>query len=188
MILPSPLELTANLFNTASVVLAGKNSRHTWWTGIVGCLLFAWVFHSSRLYADVTLQIFFIITCILGWRHWLHGNSGHELPVRHARPGGFALSILMTIIAAAGYGWILNRFTNAFAPFFDSIILTFSILGQILLMGRRYESWWCWLLVNTLAVPLYWLRGLHLTSLLYAVFWVNAVVALIRWRRLIQKS
>ena len=32
-----PLELAANAFTAAAIVLAGRNSVHTWWTGIVGC-------------------------------------------------------------------------------------------------------------------------------------------------------
>ena len=31
-------ELLANAVTTASIVLAGRNSIHTWWTGIIGCL------------------------------------------------------------------------------------------------------------------------------------------------------
>ena len=33
------------------------------------------------------------------------------------------------------------------------------------------------MLVNTVAVPLYYSRGLHLTSILYVGFWINALVA-----------
>ena len=70
----SELEWLANGFYTASVVLAARNSIHTWWTGIFGCLLFAQVFHEARLYADVTLQGFFILTSVYGWWRWRHGH------------------------------------------------------------------------------------------------------------------
>ena len=64
-------------------------------------------------------------------------------------------------------------------------MLTFSILGQLLLVRRLYESWWCWLIVNTISVPLLQSRGLTVTAILYAGFWINGVIALVRWRRLI---
>jgi nicotinamide mononucleotide transporter len=85
---------------------------------------------------------------------------------------------------AIGYGWLLWRFTDAYAPFLDSIVLAFSVLGQLLMMERRVENWWSWLLVNTIAVPLYASRGLFVTSILYAAFWVNALVSLLKWRSL----
>lgn len=179
-------EIAANGFNTTSILLAGRNSAHTWWTGIVGCLLFVFVFFNARLYADLTLQIFFIVTSILGWWNWLHGRQGTELPVRRANLRLFVLQAIGGIAVAFGYGWLLHRFTNAYSPFLDSFILTFSALGQFLLMGRRVENWWCWLLVNTIAVPLYAVRGLRLTALLYAIYWVNAVVSLRQWNRLLE--
>ena len=179
-----PVEVAANAFVAAAIVLAGRNSIQTWWLGIVGCGLFAWVFYEARLYADVTLQVFFILTSIYGWWKWLHGDRGSALPVRFSPPGLLVGSGLGAAGVAAGYGWLLWRFTDAYAPFLDSIVLAFSVLGQLLMMERRVENWWSWLLVNTVAVPLYASRGLYVTSVLYAAFWINAVVALRKWRAL----
>jgi nicotinamide mononucleotide transporter len=181
----SDWEIPANIFNAAAIVLAMLNSIHTWWTSIVGCLLFGIVFFEARLYADVTLQGFFVVASAAGWWSWLRGNRGQALPVR-SLPGRVFAGLVAAALAGAGaYGWILDRFTDAYAPFVDSVVLTFSILGQLLLVRRRYESWWCWLLVNTIAVPLYISRELYVTAVLYVAFWINAVVALVRWRRLI---
>ncbi|HKS16158.1 MAG TPA: nicotinamide riboside transporter PnuC [Planctomycetota bacterium] len=180
------LEIAANVLNAASILLAGFNRIHTWWVGIAGCALFGWLFYRTQLYADATLQLFFIVTSILGWRAWVRGESGQSLPVRRTLAVPLLLMFLVGVVGTAGYGWLLWRFTNAFAPFMDSVVLAFSILAQLLLMQRRYESWYFWLLVNTIAVPLFATRGLTLTAVLYAGFWINALVALVRWRRLIQ--
>ena len=177
-------EIAANAFVAAAIILAGRNSIHTWWTGIIGCGIFTLVFFAARLYADVTLQAFFIVTGFVGWWRWLHGGHGTELPVRFSRPALLAGSTCAAAAVAAGYGWLLQRFTNAYAPFLDSVVLTFSVLGQLLMMERRVENWWCWLLVNTIAVPLYASRGLYVTAALYAAFFVNAAVSLVRWRSL----
>ena len=178
------LEIAANVFNAAAIVLAGLNSVHTWWTSLVGCTLFGYVFYESRLYADVTLQGFFVVASVVGWWRWVRGEQGAELPVRHSAPGFLAAATAAGLVVAAGYGWLLHRFTDAYAPFLDSIILAFSVLGQLLLIWRRVENWWCWLLVNTIAVPLYAARGLYVTAVLYAGFWINAVVSLRKWRGL----
>ena len=177
-------EVAANALNTASIVLATLNSVHTWWTGIAGCLLFGAVFFVSKLYADVVLQTFFIGASVVGWWKWVGGRSGVELPVRRCRPAANVALACAGAVGTLAFGWTFRTFTDAYAPFLDSAVLTFSVLGQLLLVARRYESWWCWLLVNTIAVPLYASKGLYLTAVLYAGFWVNAVVALMRWRRL----
>jgi nicotinamide mononucleotide transporter len=48
-------------------------------------------------------------------------------------------------------------------------------------MTRRLETWAFWLLVNTLSVPLFWQRELHLTAVLYAAYWLNAWWGGWRW-------
>jgi len=179
-------EAAANLFNAAAILLAARNSVHTWWTSIVGCALFAYVFFTAKLYADVTLQLFFIGASAVGWWRWLGGDSGAPLPIRRTPPAHMATMTGAAVAVALGYGALLRRFTDAYAPFLDSVILTFSVLGQLLLVGRRIENWWCWLIVNSVAVPVYFSRGLYITSALYTGFWVNAIVALVHWRRLLR--
>lgn len=182
------MEIAANGFSAASVLLAGLNRIHNWWLGIVACLLFGWVFFEARLYADVTLQAFFIATNAVGWWSWRGGPQAAELPVRRTQPRQLVAMLVVGALVAAAYGWLLHHFTNAYAPFVDSTVLAFSVLAQLLLMRRRYESWWFWLLVNTICVPLYLVRGLTLTAVLFGAFWVNAVVALVRWRRLVEPA
>jgi nicotinamide mononucleotide transporter len=184
----SPAEITANALNTLSILLAGRNSVHTWWTGILGCVAFMWVFYHTQFYADVTLQVFFVGSSAVGWWRWRRTKDHPPLPVRFTRSatiGGLTVAGVVTTLA---HGWLLHRFTNAYAPFLESVVLAFSVIGTFLLIGRRVESWWCWLIVNTVAVPLFASRGLYLTAGLYAVYWVNAVVSLRHWHRLARKN
>jgi len=78
---------------------------------------------------------------------------------------------------------MLQVYTNAYAPFIDSGVLMFSVVAQLLLMGRRLETWPFWLLVNTISVPLYASRGLTLTAVLYAGYWLNALLSWFFWHR-----
>lgn len=177
------LEIAANAVMAVSIVLAGRNNVHSWWLGIVGCALFAVLFHDVRLYADVALQVFFILTCIVGWVQWLRGGGGAPLPITSASVRTLAQLAVAGIAATAAYGLMLREFTDAYAPFIDSAVLAFSVIAQLLLMGRRIETWPVWLLVNTISVPLYASRGLNLTAVLYAAYWVNALVSWWWWRR-----
>ena len=184
----SPLELAANALTAAAILLAGRNNVHTWWTGIVGCTLFGVLFAQNRLYADVVLQMFFVGTGVLGWWRWLHGNNGAPLPITHAGWRTLAWMVPAGIAATAAYGAMLHFYTNAYAPFIDSAVLVFSVIAQLLMMQRRIENWPVWLLVNTIAAPLYFSRGLHLTAFLYLCFWVNAIVSWVWWTRLARRQ
>jgi nicotinamide mononucleotide transporter len=183
------LEIAANAFHGAAILLAGRNNIHTWWTGIVGCALFGLLFFEVRLYADATLQIFFIATSLYGWWAWLRGGPrGAGLPIRRAGARLMAWSVGAGAAVTLGYAWLLARLTDAAWPLPDSAVLAFSVLGQLLMMARRVESWWFWLAVNSIAVPLYASRGLVVTAVLYAGFWLNALVALRHWRRQLEAA
>lgn len=182
------LELGANALNAISILLAARNSMHTWWLGIAGCALFAVLFHEAKLYADALLQIFFIGTSAFGWRLWSQRIDHKTLRVTRTTQAQLLRSIAATIIVAIAYGWMLHQTTDAYAPFVDSLVLAFSVLAQLLLMRRSYETWWIWIFVNTLAVALFASRHLWITAALYAAFWINAVIASVRWRRLIVRA
>lgn len=180
----TPLEIAANLMVTLSIVLAGRNSLHTWWTGIVGCSLFAVLFFQNRLYADVTLQAFFIASSVVGWWRWRGGREAAPAPVTHAPLARVWRAAGIGALAAVAYGALLHHFTDAYAPYQDSVVLAFSVIGQWLMMQRRVESWAFWLLVNIVAVPLYASRELYLTSGLYAFYLLNAIVSWRHWWKL----
>lgn len=177
------IEAAANAMATVSILLAARNSIHTWWTGIIGCVLFAVLFRQAKLYADVVLQLFFIATSLIGWWNWSGRRGAGERPIGRTTRTALAWMVLAALAATVGYGAMLHRFTDAYAPFADSAVLAMSVLAQCLLMGRRIETWPAWLVVNAIAVPLYASRGLTLTAVLYFVYWINALIAWRHWSR-----
>ena len=184
----STIEIAANAVTTASILLAARNSVHTWWLGVIGCMLFAAIFYQAQLYADVALQGFFIATSLMGWWHWLRGRNGAAPAVSRAAWPQLLLGVMTAGAATLGYGILLDRFTDAYAPFVDSAVLAFSVVAQILLMQRRVETWPVWLIVNSIAVPLFASRDLHLTAALYAAYWCNAWFGWYRWRQLATRA
>jgi len=182
----TPLEIAANVMTAICIFLAGRNSIHTWWTGIVSALLYGVMFFNVQLYADATLQGFFIVTGVLGWMAW-KTRSNAVLPVSNVNPKQGALYISAALIVGAIYASILHKYTDAYAPWIDSTVLVLSVVAQILLMRKQIETWMVWFVVNTLCVPLFWSRELYLTSIMYGFFWVNAIVSYIHWKN-IQKE
>ncbi len=179
----SVLETAANVVTALSIWLAARNSVHTWTTGIVGCVLFGVQFFNSRLYADASLQLFFIATSVIGWVQWRRRTDAVARPITNTAP-----VLLMWMVTAAAtvtltYGWLLHRFTDAYMPFVDAGVLALSVVAQCLLMQRKLETWSWWLAVNTVSVPLFASRGLWLTAGLYGAYWFNAWYGWWRWRQ-----
>ncbi len=181
----SPLEVSANVFNLLSVWFSARNNVHTWWCGIVGCTLYGILFVDVKLYADVTLQAFFVASCVVGWWNWRGGASDAELPITRVTPWTAAVLAAAAVLGAAAYGGLLHSMTDASNPFIDSAVLALSILAQLLMVARKIETWPVWFVVDCIAVPLYGSKGLWLTAAVYGFFLVLVVVGWVRWSRLI---
>lgn len=181
------LEWSATATTALSVWLAARRHIATWPTGIVGCVLYGALFAKTQLYADATLQAFFVVTSAIGWWQWRRAATPAVRPERAPlRPTHWALLIVLAVAVALIYGALLRHWTDAFAPFWDSAVLTTSVVAQVLLMQGRRETWWFWIVVNTLSVPLYLSRGLDVTAGLYALFWLNAWHGWWHWGRAAQ--
>ena len=181
----SALEVAGNVFTVASVYLARRNSAHTWWTGLVAVTLYGALFWGVRLYADVVLQAFFFGTCLVGWWQWKHGGAGGaELPISALtarQRGGVALAV---VAAALFFGTVFGQFTDAALPYADSYILGGSVVAQLLMMRRVHDHWPVWITVDVVAVVVYALKGLYLTSAVYAGLLVLCVQGMAEWRRI----
>ena len=49
-----------------------------WPVGIMTSAVYIWVFFTGKLYADMSLQGYYLVISILGWYWWVRG-AGHRL-------------------------------------------------------------------------------------------------------------
>lgn len=179
------LEIAGNAFTLASVYAARRNSVHTWWTGIVAVTLYGVLFYQTKLYADTLLQVFFVGTCVAGWWTWTRGGTGGtERPVTTLTPRARLLAWVSVAGAAAFFGTLFSRFTDAALPFADSYILGGSVVAQLLMMRRVRDHWPIWITVDVVAVGVYSAKELYLTAAVYGVLLVLCVQGWREWQRI----
>jgi len=189
MIGQRPIEIAAVLLGVANITLLIRRSIWNYPFGIVMVSLYAWIFYDVKLYSDMLLQPFFFVVQIYGWYYWLKGRGGDGLIIVERLTRNQAVGYA----AAAGggvaiWGTLMARYTDASFPYWDASILALSIIAQILLARRRLENWLVWVLVDVLAIGLYWTKGLYPTAALYSIFLVLATLGYFNWRRVWRRS
>lgn len=179
----SELEWIAAALVLINVALVALRSVWNYPFALVAVSLYAIVFYDARLYSDMLLQGFFFALNLYGWAAWMRARDDSGIPVGwmtdRARQG-FALA---TIIAWVAWSFAMDRYTDAIAPWVDGAIAMLSITAQWLLARRRVESWWLWIAVDLIAVPLFAWRGLYATSAVYVVLLGLSIDGLLQWRR-----
>nr|MDP8995029.1 nicotinamide riboside transporter PnuC [Pseudomonadota bacterium] len=146
--------------------------------------LYFFVFLEAKLYSDALLQIFFLAINLYGWRNWLRSRrEAGEVVVTTLSARERIAWAAGTAAASLAWGLGMRAFTDAAAPLIDAAIAGMSVVAQILLARRRIENWLLWILVDLIAIGLFYSRGLEPTAALYAVFLLMSVAGLVAWRR-----
>lgn len=178
------LEYAAAALGVINVALVVRRTVWNYPFGIAMVSLYFFVFVETRLYSDALLQIFFLVVNLYGWRNWLQARSeSGEIPVQLLSVRERLLWLAGLALASTGWGLVMAYNTNAAAPVVDAFVAGFSIGAQILMARRVVENWVLWIAVDLVAIPLYWSRGLQLTSGLYFIFLLLAITGLAEWLR-----
>jgi len=147
-------------------------------------VLYAFIFFEAKLYSDAILQVYFLLMQVYGVWNWLQGRADDGLVVVETMSNEQRIiwgSITLGI--SAGIGFVFATYTDAALPWIDAPIAAMSIVAQYLMSIRKIENWILWIAVDVIAVGIYPVRGLYLTTALYFIFLVTSVVGLIEWNK-----
>jgi nicotinamide mononucleotide transporter len=180
----SPIEIFATLFGVANIILIIRRSVWNYPFALLMVSLYFVIFREAKLYSDAGLQMFFFAVNLYGWIAWHRARTatGH-IDVRTLSRSAQGYWAMASIAAIAIWGSIMAHYTDASFPYWDGAVAMLSVVGQILMTRRYIDNWVYWIVVNLISIPLYLVKGLHLTAGLYALFLALAIAGLIEWRR-----
>jgi len=197
----SYLEFFGTALTGLSVYLSAKNKVISWPIGIVGVVLYGFLFYQIQLYSDLFEQIYYLLTGFWGWYLWTHPQNkekddNDELKVSF----GSKQFNLLGLFSIAVLTFFLSRFMSsihlifpvlfpvaASFPFMDAFTTAMSFVANIYLAKRKIENWYLWIIVDIIGVFLYYQKGVIFLALLYFLFLLNAFKGLYDWSKT-QKS
>jgi len=180
------------------VFLEIRQALWLWPVGIVTSAVYIWVFFTGKLYADMSLQGYYLIISCLGWYWWAKSKKerrGEEGNGRKAEgepevlqvtrlefKTGAVLGIVFIVLFLLMWV-VLSYLTDSPVPGWDSFITSLSIIATWMLARKIYEHWILWIVINSVAVALFVIRGLYPTVILYLVYGLMSFVGIFEWRK-----
>jgi nicotinamide mononucleotide transporter len=185
----SLIELIGVITGVIGVWLAARQNIWTWPVSLVSVAMYVVVFYDARLYADMGLNAFYVITSFYGWYVWLYGGKGHtERKISKVGKKEFMLLVGLGVVFTVGLGYFLENYTDADLSYTDSATTAISLIGYWMMAKKQLENWLVWLVVDVLYVGVYLYKELYLTSGLFFVFLLLSIKGYIEWKQELQSK
>ncbi len=174
-------------FSVFQVLLARKNNSNNYLFGIAGVSLTLYVMMTSKLYAEFTLNLYYLIMSIYGWLYWKFGKRKSETVISETTKQEKLITAGI-VIGTFGLFWVfLTRFTDSDVPVWDSLVSAFAWAGMWLMARRKIENWILLNISNLIAIPLLIHKDLYLYAVLTAFLFIVAISGYLEWRKIINK-
>lgn len=178
------IEAIAVFFGLLSVWYSARINILVYPTGIVNVTIFVYICLRAGLYADMAINVVYFVMSVYGWYNWLRPRENKTvLPVRFAGKRINLFSLGVTLLLFFAIRTVLIHYTDSTVPSIDAFTTALFIIAMWLMASKRVENWIYWIAGDVVSVPLYFYKGLVLSSFQYLVFLVLAVVGLIAWRK-----
>ena len=193
----SYLEFFGTLAGAVAIWLSAKAIVWSWPVGIVNVVLFFFLFYQVQLYPDMFLQVFFLITNLMGWWRWTHPKKfeedrKHELRVSFLDRKEFWTIFIAGVAGTFLFGTLAQNIHDIFPrifpipsafPYLDSFVTVMSIITTFLMINKKIESWIFWILIDVIATYMYFVKEIKFVALEYLIFCFVAAFGLWNWTR-----
>ena len=189
----SMLEILGVVFGTASVWFSKKENILVYPTGIVSVLIYVYLCFYAGLYADMGINVFYFIMSIYGWINWSTSqnikesstldNENKKLEIsKNTQIQNIYFGTLIVVFWITLYA-ILDNYTDSTVPVIDSFTTAICLVGMWMMALKKIENWILWIIADLISVPLYWYKGLPLTSIQFLLFTALAVSGYLEWKK-----
>ena len=190
------IEIIGVIFSLLYLLLEIKQRRIMWVIGFIASSFYVYIFFQSKFYADMGLNVYYVLASIYGWVLWGKRTASNEAPkiVRLIIPRNknqqlvinnpklIAILFLSAVILFALLTFILRTYTDSPVPVGDALTTALSIVATWMLAKKILEQWWIWLFVNILSMSLYVWRELYPTAILFCCYAVASVIGYYKWK------
>ena len=185
------LELFAVTMNIFSVIYAKRNSILVYPTGIIGTGIFVYILYNFSLLGDMIINFYFVLMSIYGWYYWAQKKDGEVLHnVSRTSTNEYYFILMLGLTSLLSIYFIYNFYDkwDSWTAYVDTITTAIFFVAMYLMARRKIESWIFWIIGDLITIPLYFYKGLTISSIQYLIFLILAILGYISWKKILNNS
>ena len=177
--------------NILSVIYAKQNNILVYPTGLIGTGIFVYILFNFSLLGDMIINGYFFFMSIYGWYYW--SRKKDEVltnNVSRLEKKEYIQLILLALGSLIFIYFVYVQFDkwNTWTAYVDNITTAIFFVAMWLMARRKIESWIFWIIGDLITVPLYFYKGLTISSLQYIIFTILAILGYISWKKILLKT
>jgi len=185
------LELFAVIMNIISVIYAKRNSILVYPTGLIGTGIFVYILYNIGLLGDMIINFYFVLMSIYGWYYWSQKKDGetlHNVSRTSIKEYYFILILGVTSLLSIYFIYNIYDKWDSWTAYVDTITTAIFFIAMYLMARRKVESWIFWIIGDLITIPLYFSKGLTISSIQYLIFLILAILGYISWKKILNNS
>ena len=155
-------------------------------TSIFVYLLFTW-----SLLGDMIINAYYFIMSSYGWYYWSKREDQVIVhPITSTTQKEFKTALLLFGASLFFIFWVYQVFDKwkDWTAYVDTLTTAIFFVGMGLMARRKLEHWLFWIVGDIISIPLYFYKGLTLTSLQYVIFTFIAIYGYRSWKKILDKT
>ena len=185
----STIEWIAVITGLLSVWCSMKENILVYPFGIVSVLIYVYLAFNYKLYADMGVNSYYFVMSVYGWYHWKDtGGKRDQIPVTINDKHEWLITAGLLIGSFGILVFVLMTFTDSDVPIWDATTTCFAITGMWLMARKKLENWIAWIITDIISIPLYFYKGLVLTSVQFFLFTILAFAGYLAWRKSLERE
>jgi nicotinamide mononucleotide transporter len=188
------MELAGTVSAIMYLYLSVRENIWLWPVGFITSLLYLIVFFNSRLYADMGLQVYYLVVSVYGWFHWMGKKNGQKsietyLPTISINLKQWLLYISLIAGLTIFFYFLLLYLPGLIdlppsdLPLGDAFTTAGGIIATWMLARKMLENWLVWTVVNGFSLGMYIFKELYITVFLFVIYTVMAIVGYFKWKK-----
>lgn len=184
-------ETLAMMLGLLYIVLIIRQSIWAWPSAFASTFIYTLLFWEGQLPLQAVLNAYYLGMAVYGFWLWRRqtrqGDTQdkdsvspslviHRLPLKR-----HLMMIVSGLLISWGLGAYLTHIAFSISPYLDAVIMVFSMMTTYLVAHKVLENWLYWMVINSVAIYLYWQTGFYSTVVLMSVYLVMAVIGYRKW-------
>lgn len=180
------LEALGVFLGLASVWYAKQNKIWVYPSGMISTAIFVYLLWKWGLLGDMLINAYYFIMSAYGWYFWTQKREKETVnPIAKMTVKESYLGILFFLLSLLGvyYVYLFFDMWQNWTAYIDTFTTALFFVGMGLMARRKIEHWLFWIIGDFISIPLYFYKGLTLTSLQYIIFTIIAIYGYRAWKK-----